>query len=156
MKRRGFTLIELMVVMVLIGMLVALLMPAVQRVRHRGRVTKGRAEAYAIKTGVKGYFMEYGYWPCPDYDRAGLFTYAGNNYQQVITRLFPTATGNYKKKLFIEVDNFTLNQGKTALLAPWGDAYSIGIDTRYPSDDCEYHDGVRVSFKDWKGNTVTQ
>ena len=43
-RRGGFTMVELMVVIVIIAILVSLLVPAVMRVRARGRVAQVRVE----------------------------------------------------------------------------------------------------------------
>ena len=54
--RRGFTLIELLVVISIIGVLVGLLLPAIQAARESGRRAKCQSNMRNIVMGVLGYF----------------------------------------------------------------------------------------------------
>jgi type IV pilus assembly protein PilA len=54
--QKGFTLIELMIVVAIIGILAAVALPAYQDYTKRARVTEGFNLAAAAKTGVADYF----------------------------------------------------------------------------------------------------
>ncbi len=62
-RRKAFTLIELLVVIAIIGILAALIMPALSKVILRARITRTRAEVSSILTAWNSYYREYGVWP---------------------------------------------------------------------------------------------
>lgn len=77
----GFTLVELMVAIVIIGILMAIAVPAVMRVVRSGRETAMRLEINALEQAVEQYFQKYDDYP-PD----------GSSWQSLnrhMRRLFP-------------------------------------------------------------------
>lgn len=68
--QHGFTLIELMIVVAIIGILAAIAIPAYQDYTIRSQVTEGLNLASAVKTGVAEVFANTGAWPA-DLDGAG-------------------------------------------------------------------------------------
>ncbi len=62
-RGRGFTLIELLVVISIIGVLVGLLLPAVQSAREAGRRTQCQNNMRNIGLGILGYTNAYGKFP---------------------------------------------------------------------------------------------
>lgn len=62
-KRRGFTLVELLVVITIIGMLVGLLMPAVQSAREAGRRAQCTNNQHQITTALLQYESERSSFP---------------------------------------------------------------------------------------------
>ena len=62
-KQQGFTLIELMIVVAIIGILAAIAIPAYQDYTIRAQVSEGLTLSGAAKAAVAEYRMDSGNWP---------------------------------------------------------------------------------------------
>ena len=63
MKQQGFTLIELMIVVAIIGILAAIALPAYQDYTKRSHVTEGLNLAAGAKASVAEFYASNGDWP---------------------------------------------------------------------------------------------
>jgi type IV pilus assembly protein PilA len=61
--QKGFTLIELMIVVAIIGILAAIAIPAYQDYTIRSQVTEGLNLAASVKAEVAEFYAQYGKWP---------------------------------------------------------------------------------------------
>ena len=83
--QKGFTLIELMIVVAIIGILAAIAIPQYAEYTNRARVSEGLQLAAGAKTAVSEFFSSQNAWPT-DNDAAGIATKTdikGNNVTSV-------------------------------------------------------------------------
>lgn len=62
-KKKGFTLVEMMIVVAIIGILVVVALPVYQRYAIRTQVTEGIQLSTSAKNAVSQYYMATGLWP---------------------------------------------------------------------------------------------
>ncbi len=58
--RAGFTLLELMIVVAIIGILATIAIPSFQKVQLRSKIGEGRTNLAAIRTSEEAYYAEFG------------------------------------------------------------------------------------------------
>ena len=95
MKRlnSGFTLIELMIVVAIIGILAAVAIPQYQNYVARAQVAEGLSLASGLKTAVAEYYMTTGSFP-DDHEAAGLATTITGKYVESVIVVPSTEGGS--------------------------------------------------------------
>jgi type IV pilus assembly protein PilA len=112
--QKGFTLIELMIVVAIIGILAAIAIPAYQNYTIRAQVTEGLTLADGYKTAIAEYYANNG--TMPSLSNLTGVTAAVGKYESGIT-----VTGGDIVITYGGAVNQTIN-GKTLTLAPWTDS----------------------------------
>ncbi|HUY27957.1 MAG TPA: type II secretion system major pseudopilin GspG [Candidatus Binataceae bacterium] len=97
----GFTLIEIMVVIMIIGLLALMVVPRLRGVADRAKTTKAQADIQELKQGLDRYYLDNGSYPTTDQGLQALITpptsgRTPNNYEQggYIEKLPPDPWGN--------------------------------------------------------------
>ncbi|NLE29155.1 MAG: prepilin-type N-terminal cleavage/methylation domain-containing protein, partial [Phycisphaerae bacterium] len=63
LKKRGFTLVELLTVVAIIALLIGILVPAVNQARKIAVRTSVRAQISGISSGIEMFKTDFGYYP---------------------------------------------------------------------------------------------
>ncbi|MDD3119435.1 MAG: type II secretion system protein [Victivallales bacterium] len=146
MKKRCFTLIEILMVVAIIAVLMGLLIPGINSVREKAKEAKAKTELTAIKTAIKAYESTYGIFPATRNVNGDLklggskVTDADAEYDKLIHWLTQAPTddndpnpadmgeGNTRKIRFLDPANAA---GNATYADPWGNRYVIYMDTNY-------------------------
>lgn len=112
-RMRGFTLIELMIVVAIIGILASIAIPAYQDYTIRSQVSEGLSLSNSAKTSVSEYYVDRGAWPA-DNAEAGLSPP-------------DTIVGSYVTSVEISGPIITVTYGNEANLAIDGQSVTLTV-----------------------------
>lgn len=118
---RAFTLIELLIVIAILGILMALLFPAVDGAMQSARKAQAKNDVVQIATAITAYETEYGILP---YTNSGPTDVGGD----LLNKLIGT---NARQIIFLEVGPAKKNKsGMTNgnFVDPWGNKYQAVMD----------------------------
>ena len=110
--QKGFTLIELMIVVAIIGILAAIAIPAYQDYTIRSQASEGLTLASSVKASVSEFYADRGVWPTDD----------GSGGAGVSDLGFTAPpSGKYVQSITVEAGNITITYGVNANPAINGD-----------------------------------
>ena len=155
---RGFTLIELLVVITIIGLLAAIMVPAILGAIDSAKHARAMKQVSDLEGAIKRYYAEYGKMPVPAGDNGGPDKlYEGGEQAAIIEILINHADDpslNPRQIVFMDLDpnSFgvkTLDEMKDILRSgtpyrdPWGQDFGILLDLNF-DEKIDLADGIRA------------
>jgi len=142
----GFTLVELLVVISIIGMLAGLMSVAIPKAMEAGKKAKVKGELTAIVAAVKAYKQEYGRWPVDlpngvddeDTEAAGTYAWCDGDKSKTLMKILcaspqDTSGLNPKGVRFLEGP-----EQDGTFVDPWKTQLIVKLDTN-DSNSIEYY-----------------
>ena len=133
MRRRcGFTLLELLVVVAIMGVLMGVLLPAILKVKNKRKEKRAAIQAKAIASAVDAYRLRYHKWPASegDLEDGKDVTYGtpSDNNRVVFKMLeFPPDGSPGGDDAVIDMSDYRIDSNGNVLNA-WGEQFRITLD----------------------------
>jgi len=129
-NRKGFTLIEMLVVIAIIAILAGMLLPVLNQIRRYTKRTKAKEMIYQTKTAFKQYLVDYRKFPNVDK------TQMDTNWLNVLSGRTHNSLGH--KYMDVSTNEFSSDPNVSGLRDPWGELYWVTVDNGMGGDSIAY------------------
>ncbi len=151
-EKRGFTLIEILAVIAIIGILAAIIVPVASGAKETALKRRAATEMQSIKVAVMQFYEDHRYMPWPGDPKVGADQWTSGTSDQADVMALLTGD-NAMKKLYLQIPEKSRgSSGSMVFNDPWGQPYQIGMDRNM--DGAMEVSGTGVS--DWDGKTVVE